>query len=181
MRSINVQTLSGLAAGALLLACERSSAPVTDSLQPQVAAASYRSGLRRDLMRVRAATSACHDIAVAQKAGYPTTKPACLSSTTGGMGLHYVDRRLLDDQLEVQKPEILLYAPTPDGKEKLVAVEYIIPLSRWQSDRPPEIFGQSLKRSQALKFWYLHVWAWEQNSQGLFADYIPAVKCPRSM
>jgi len=144
---------------------------------PQVNADSYDAHVRRDLSRLRAATAPYHDIGAAHAAGFPTNKPNCLSSPTGGMGLHYVDRRLLDDQLDVLKPEILLYAPVSEGKHKLVAVEYIIPLSRWQSDRPPEIFGQSLKRSEELKLWYLHVWAWEQNSQGLFADWNPSVKC----
>jgi hypothetical protein len=165
------------AAPVLVLACTRAPDQLNDSLLPQVEASRYDQNVRRDLARVRAATTAFHDIAVAHAAGFPTAPPACLSATTGGMGQHYVDRRLLDNQLDVEKPEILLYAPTSAGKLKLVAVEYIVPLSTWQDTQPPRIFGQSLKRSEELKLWYLHVWAWEQNSAGLFADWNPAVKC----
>ena len=43
----------------------------------------------------------------------------------GGMGHHYVNRARVDDRLDVEHPEILLYSPTGDGK-KLVAVAYII-------------------------------------------------------
>ena len=166
----------------LLCGCTR--APVqTKALNDSILASlapdgvAYADNIWRDLERVRAATTDFQDIAAAQKAGYPTTTPACLKSATGGMGQHYVMRTLLDDQLDVEKPEILLYAPQPDGKLKLVAVEYIIPLSAWQQEQPPRIFGQSLKRSEELKLWYLHVWAWERNTQGLFADWNPAVKC----
>lgn len=93
------------------------------------------------------------------------------------MGHHYVNRTLFDDRLDVEHPEILLYAPTPDGKLKLVAVEYIIPLAQWKREQAPRIFGQPLKRSEELKLWYLHVWVWEPNSAGLFADWNPVVKC----
>jgi hypothetical protein len=37
--------------------------------------------------------------------------------------------------------------------------------------------GLELKRQDALKLWYLHMWAWTENSAGLFADFNPAVKC----
>jgi hypothetical protein len=37
--------------------------------------------------------------------------------------------------------------------------------------------GQSLKQSDPLKIWYLHMWAWRENSAGLFADWNPAVQC----
>jgi hypothetical protein len=141
-------------------------------------AAAYGRDVVLDVERVRAATSAFHDITAAHAAGYPTTVPACLQdSTEGGMGRHYVNRTHVDDKLEIERPEILLYAPRQDGTQKLVAVEYIIPLSRWQRDQPPRFFGQTLKRSAPLQLWYLHVWAWERNSAGLFADWNPAVKC----
>lgn len=93
------------------------------------------------------------------------------------MGLHYVNESLVDDALDVEHPEILVYAPTVGGKPKLVGVEYIVPLSQWESEEPPRIFDQPLKRSEELKIWYLHVWAWEENRNGLFADWNPAVTC----
>lgn len=138
----------------------------------------YDHSVQRDLARVRAATAAFRDIEAAHKAGYPTAVPGCLEHPTdGGMGLHYSKESLLDDELDVETPEILVYAPTANGKPKLVGVEYIIPIPSWTREEAPTIFGQKLKQSQRLNIWYLHVWSWEQNEQGLFADWNPAVKC----
>ena len=136
----------------------------------------------RDLELVRAATAPFRDLAAAQAAGYPTATPQCLSNATaGGMGHHYVKRDNVDGKLDLQQPEILLYAPAGEGKMKLVAVEYIIPYRILPPESAaPRILGQSLKQSEELKLWYLHVWAWEENPSGLFADWNPSVKCPAS-
>lgn len=136
------------------------------------------SNVTRGLERLRAATAPFRDIASAQAVGYPTATPPCLSSAIGGMGQHYVNRSHMDDKLDLEHPEILLYGPGPDGKQKLLGVEYIIPYRvRPPESQPPSILGQDLKRSAELRLWYLHVWAWEENSSGLFADWNPAVKC----
>jgi hypothetical protein len=135
--------------------------------------------VRQDLERVRTATAAYRDLAAAKAAGFPTADPPCLDSLpVGTMGHHYVDRRIVDDKVDVEHPEILLYAPQASGPPKLVAVEYIIPYRiRPREETPPRIFGQDMKRQEALKLWYLHVWAWEENPAGLFADWNPAVRC----
>ena len=142
--------------------------------------AGYDASVRRDVEALRAATSAYHDLAKAQAAGYPTTTPACIAdSTQGGMGRHYFDRKIYDDSVDVAHPEMLLYAPMPDGSLRFVAVEYVIPFRlRPAAATPPKLFGQSFKPHDEFKYWYLHVWAWDKNSAGLFADWNPAIKCP---
>ena len=154
----------------LLAGCAQAAAPGPASTDP---------GVARDLARVRAATKPFQDLAAAHAAGYPTATPPCLAdSSAGGMGHHYVNRLHVDDKLDVEHPEILLYEPDASGKPKLVAVEYIIPYRILPPEAPaPRFFGQNLRRSDALKLWYLHVWAWKENSAGLFADWNPAVKC----
>jgi hypothetical protein len=160
-----------LVSGALLLAVY--------SAAPAAAQTTMDPAVARDLALVRAATAPFKDLAAAQAAGYPTATPPCLSDPMqGGMGHHYVNRAKVDSLLDVEHPEILLYAPAGEGKSKLVAVEYIIPYRILPKEsKAPTIFGQSLKRSDGLSLWYLHVWAWEENSAGLFADWNPAVKC----
>jgi hypothetical protein len=37
--------------------------------------------------------------------------------------------------------------------------------------------GQKLKHEDNLNIWYLHVWAWTKNDDGLFADFNPVVQC----
>lgn len=136
------------------------------------------SGVTADLERLRAATAAYRELAAAQADGYPTATPPCLSSAVGAMGHHYVNRAYVDGTLDLEHPEILLYAADPNGKQKLLGVEYIVPYRILPPESaPPRIFGQNLKRSDELKLWYLHVWAWEKNASGLFADWNPAVKC----
>lgn len=134
--------------------------------------------LERDLDRIREVTRAFHDITAAHAAGYPSEVPGCIENPpAGGMGHHYAHPELLDDHLEVERPEILVYAPTKDGDLKLAGVEYIVPYSAWHRDEAPQILGQDLKRSDQLQLWYLHVWVWEENSKGVFADWNPAVRC----
>jgi hypothetical protein len=148
----------------------RTQAQPSAKLSPDVA---------RDLEIVRTATAPYRDIAAAQAAGWPTSTPPCLKNDMlGGMGHHYVNRAHVDDKLVLDRPEILLYAKDENGKQKLVAVEYIIPYRiRPRDAEPPVIFGEALRRSDELSLWYLHVWAWEENKNGLFADWNPSVKC----
>lgn len=150
------------------------------SHNPAPAAATADPGVARDLAIVRAATKAFSDTAVAHAAGYPTTNtPPCLAdSTMGGMGQHFVNRALVDDKVELEHPEILLYSQQPGGKVKLVAVEYIIPYRLVPRDSTaPRIFGRAMLQNDPLKLWNLHVWAYEENPSGLFAEWNPAVKC----
>lgn len=139
----------------------------------------FDANVRRDLATLRSATRKYHDLAAAETAGYPTRMPQCIAdSTMGGMGHHLIDRSLFDEKLEIEHPEMLIYAPVADGKVELVAVEYVVPYRVLPStEKAPRLFGQELKRYDALQYWALHVWAWRRNTAGLFADWNPAVKC----
>lgn len=144
-----------------------------------VAQPSQDEGYEREVERIRAVTEAYHDIEVAEDAGYPSTE-YCMESTAGGMGHHFMNEDLLDRRLEVEKPEILVYAPTGDGGLELAGVEYVVPYSVWGPDEaPPRIFDQDLKRADGLEIWYLHVWVWKENASGLFADWNPVISCSR--
>lgn len=164
-------TITTLCAATWIAACAG-----TPARQPQTEM--LDSSVTRDLERVRAATAAYRDLAAAQAVGYPTATPPCLASAAGGMGHHYINRSTVDAKLDLEHPEILLYAPGADGKPKLLGVEYIIPYRVLPPEsQPPRILGQDLKRSDEMKLWYLHVWLWEPNASGLFANWNPAVKC----
>jgi hypothetical protein len=166
----------------LLAACTRAAAP---SVAPAATANSlteitngFDARVQRDVAALRVATNAFHDPAAAQAAGYPIAPKCVDDSTMGGMGHHYFDRKIYDDTLDIAHPEMIIYAPAPGGKMKLVAVEYVVPFRlRPSTSTPPRLFGQELKRHEEFKYWYLHVWAWEKNPAGLFADWNPLVKC----
>jgi len=140
----------------------------------------FDANVRRDIETLRAATNKYHDLTAAEADGYPSKLPMCVAdSTMGGMGHHYIDRKLFDEKLEIEHPEMLIYAPAPGGKVELVAVEYVVPYRVLPStEKAPRLFGQELKRYDEFKYWSLHVWAWRRNAAGLFADWNPAVKCP---
>ena len=93
------------------------------------------------------------------------------------MGYHLIHPALMDAEIELKQPEILVYARAGDGEFELTGVEYAVPLDRWTAAEPPTVMGQSLKRAPSLGIWYLHVWVWRANPKGLFADWNPNVQC----
>jgi hypothetical protein len=159
-----------LAAGALL-SCSGGGASVPDD---------GVSALDRDTAAIRSATQDFRSLDAAVAAGYPREVRRCLSHPEeGGMGYHHVNRALLDDTLELARPEILLYSRTPEGEYRFNGVEYIVPYSARPPDaEPPTIMDHELKRSAPLELWYLHAWVWTENPNGLFADWNPQVECP---
>jgi hypothetical protein len=136
--------------------------------------------VREALERVRAATENFKVLDSAVAAGYNRDVPRCLADPEqGGMGFHHVNRALLDNEVEVERPEILLFERLDDGRYVLNGVEYIIPYTRWPSDStPPTMLGRELLPADNLRLWYLHMWIWRENPSGLFADWNPKVKCP---
>ena len=111
-------------------------------------------------------------------AGYERHVSQCVQNPPqGGMGYHHAKAALRDASLEVDKPEILTYVRTLDGQYKLTGVEYVVPIAAWSRTEPPAIMGQNLKRAESLGIWYLHVWIWEPNPSGLFADWNPRITC----
>lgn len=132
------------------------------------------------IARLQSATRAFLSLDSAVAAGYAATVRDCLvHEHHGAMGYHHVNRSYVDAKAEVERPEILLYERAADGKARLNGVEYIVPYSAWSRDSaPPVLMGQKLRREDNLNIWYLHVWAWNENPDGVFADYHPQVTCP---
>lgn len=132
-----------------------------------------------NLAAVRAATAQFHRSEVAEAAGYFDTAECVEHPVLGGMGYHFVNFGLLDLELNPTQPEILVYAPSPSGKLKLVAVEYAVPIEPWDAvyDYPPSVLGQELHAAPHLGLYILHAWVWQHNPAGMFADWNPNVSC----
>lgn len=130
--------------------------------------------------QLRAATRAFQNLDSAVAAGYPRNVADCLvHEHHGAMGYHHVNSRYVDAKAEVERPEILLYERLADGQYRLNGVEFIVPYRFVPRDSAaPTILGQTMKREDNLKFWYVHAWAWTPNPDGAFADFHPAVSCP---
>jgi hypothetical protein len=104
------------------------------------------------------------------------------------MGVHYVQpARIAAGVLQADQPEALIYEPLSNGAFRLVGVEFIILASVWESQHPaggtPALDGDLLNYVAAPNryglpaFYELHVWAWENNPQGSFADWNTRVSC----
>jgi hypothetical protein len=146
-----------------------------------------------------------HDLENAQAAGYglfkapPLTAPdGCISSVPdGGMGYHYTrGNNFADDSVSLLDPEFLVYAPKTaprkdgEARTRLAAFDYFIPYStKWPGPDDP-----SFKRAPTLQDfstmsdlpaiafapsrfggWMFHIWLWEHNPSGMFANWNPAV------
>lgn len=133
------------------------------------------------LASARQGTAAFHDVGRAEAAGYVSTLNllGCFENPgVGGMGLHYLDPTLLDGSVDARTPEALVYEMTDNGL-RLAGVEYIIPLTAWTGEDPPELFGQHFHVNEVLGLWVLHAWIWRPNPTGMFQDWNPAVgPCP---
>jgi hypothetical protein len=141
-----------------------------------------------DLRRAREATRAFRDVEAARAAGYAATGECVEDPKYGGMGIHYANEELVaDGELDVTKPEILVYQPTRRGKLRLGAVEY------FQADDDqdlatdldrPSLFGlpfdgPMLGHEDGMPIHYdLHVWLYKHNPAGQFAMWNPRVSCP---
>lgn len=139
----------------------------------------------------RRATAAFHDIHAAVAAGYGPAPFADVQGITciaqpgqGAMGIHFVNGGLLDSTVDALRPEALIYEPMPGGTLRLVGAEYIVFQSAWAGASPPRLFDRAFhlvpagNRYGLPPFYALHVWMWQPNRSGLFADWNPAVRCP---
>jgi hypothetical protein len=134
------------------------------------------------LAQVRRATAAFHDVAAAEAEGYEEFLPCFENPGVGGMGQHYVDLAATFDDggaVEATHPEALVYEVRPDGRLKLVAVEYIVPADFVDPANPPELFGEHFHENTSLGVWVLHAWIWQANPTGVFEDWNPRIGgCP---
>lgn len=122
----------------------------------------------KDLAAVRRATAAYHNVERAVADGYQPT-----SHCVPHMGFHYVRSIAASGaDLDPTVPNILVYAPQPNGRLRLVAVEY----ASWS---PASLFDQALDPpgQNGPPFHTLHAWIWQANPDGTFAAHNPNITC----
>lgn len=131
--------------------------------------------------KVREMNARFVDVAVATAEGYAPIP--CVSGTDGGaMGIHYVNGKLIEDgEIDITRPEAVMYEPRADGSMELVAVEYITTKGPANLDGHLFAFTNAPNRYGLPPFYELHVWAWRDNPTGAFADMNPMVSCDAAM
>lgn len=137
-------------------------------------------------LEVQATTSAFRDLDTAVAAGFVAVSP-CVAEAEGGMGFHYLLESRLDDVIDEDAPELLLFAEADDGSMELVGVEYMILAPTWDAahTEAPSLLGNTFADHRAeetrhgLPFphYDLHFWAWKDNPSGQWAPYNPSVVC----
>jgi len=134
---------------------------------------------------VRQATTSFKERDAAKKAGYGLLQGCVSSPQEGAMGVHFANGDLVGDgEVDAAQPEALLYE-AKDGKMQLVGIEYVVIADAWHANHeaPPVLMGQlfnyvgSPNRYGIPAFYELHVWAWQSNPNGMFADWNPRVSC----
>jgi hypothetical protein len=137
------------------------------------------------IAEVRAAVARYHRPSRAEAAGWglvPGLDHCFTNPGVGAMGYHYIDTdQLGDPTLDPLRPEALVFVPGPTGRLRLGAVEYIVPTDLWPHEAPPRVLGRDLHVLEpvpGVEVWALHVWLFEPNPDGMFADWNPRVSCP---
>ena len=135
---------------------------------------------------VRASTAQYRDPAAATDAGWLSAQSCVSGPQEGAMGVHFVKGPLVfDGELDATTPEAIIYEPLRNGRMRLVGVEFIVPADLWHANHaaPPVLHGQHFhlvgapNRYGLPAFYELHVWAWQHNPSGTFADWNPTVAC----
>lgn len=100
----------------------------------------------------------------------------------GAMGVHFVNVTIQGPP-DPMKPNVLVYEPV-DGKLKLVAAEWLVPLSA--AKERPSILGQPFQGPMegheplipaGFHHYDLHAWLFKDNPLGMFSPTNPDVSC----
>ena len=137
---------------------------------------SYQNGeilgkLQTELAQVRSATERYHNIANALDDEYLD-----IELYAANQGWHYLKGSLVDATFDLEKPELLIYAPSPNGGLRLVAVEYAVPVAL-SPDAPEGFTGEEDEWhiNEEFGLWVLHTWVWYYNPDGMFYPTNPRV------
>jgi hypothetical protein len=129
--------------------------------------------LSKELATARRATAVYHNLDSATAAGYGN-----IDYYVPGMGDHYVNWDLVDENFEIDKPEALvLNSMGNNGQQKLVAVEYLV-ATPGPPALPPDGFTGEMDEwdwNADASAWTLHAWVWLHNKDGMFAELNPAL------
>ena len=139
--------------------------------------------------KVRSATARFRDVNVAMAEGWAAATPCVSGPDAGAMGVHFNQpARKADGSVSPDAPQFLIYEPMSDGAMRLVGVEFLVTVSDWENKNgagPAVLDGNLMNlvpfpnRYGLPAFYEMHVWAWEDNPKGSFADWNTHVTCEK--
>lgn len=139
-----------------------------------------------ELAVVRQATRHLRQVETAIASGYVQFHGCVHEPLAGSMGIHFVNGKLAADTvIDERHPEALMYDARDGAHLRLLGAEYLVFQAEWDAEHaaPPALFGQTFSvvpannRYGVPAFYELHVWAWQSNPAGNFADWNPTVLC----
>jgi hypothetical protein len=140
---------------------------------------------------VRHATARFRDVNVALAEGWVPATPCVSGPDAGAMGVHFAQpARQADGTVPPDAPQFLIYEPMADGSMRLVGVEFFVLVTDWENKNgagPAVLDGNLMNlipfpnRFGLPAFYEMHVWAWEDNPKGTFADWNTRVNCDREV
>lgn len=174
-------------AGLLTTAAAQRPAPDSVPAAPSLAAASTHEHVNapvtpqmlHELTALQVLFEKYRNLETAAANGYENV--GCVSDPVlGGMGDHYSpnadeDLGRGDGTYTLERPQYLVYAPLKNGQRRLAALDYTVPYEKWQSDTPPEFFGIPFTRNDGFGVWMFHIWVFQHNPAGMFANFNPKV------
>jgi len=124
-----------------------------------------------ELQQAKIATAKYNDFNNAIKDGYVD-----INVIVPEMGYHFLRMENLNSTIEFDKPEILVYNKEENGRMKLLALEYAVPIAL-SPDGPPAGFTGTGDVWAVYKntLWTLHAWVWEFNPAGVFNPTNPNI------
>ncbi len=185
-RPVTTATLAAALLG--IAACSSGPADsVTEPVEAPNPVATHRHGgtqpaeVHAWLGALRGAIAPFHRIERANDALWPDQITGCMvdeEGGRGGMGFHYGDMdRIMDGVIEELAPELLVYEPQKNGRMRLVAVEYAVPITPANTSIPPVLHGVPFHRNDVFGLWVLHAWIFEHNPAGILEDWNPRITC----
>jgi len=136
------------------------------------------------LRQLRAMLAAYEDVDAALAAGFERFGD-CMEGPQGGQGIHFTHGgRIGDPGLDPWLPEVLMYEQRSDGSLRLIGAEYLVFQADWHATgerAAPALLGREFSLNTTLldaPFYALHVWVWQHNPLGIFANWNPLVACP---
>lgn len=162
------------------------SADAQVSASPVVEAPAIEPTLEQ-LEALRAVLATYEDVELALEAGFERFGD-CMRGPQGAQGIHFTHgERIGETSLDVLQPEVLMYEPRADGSLRLIGAEYLVFQQAWHDarhDAPPVLLGREFTLNTTLldePFYALHVWVWQHNPLGLFANWNPLVRCDQAL
>lgn len=171
------------AAVAAALAAQPAASATPDHGDP--AAQHSRAGAGHSLAELKQSLRKYQDVSVAEAEGFVPASE-CTESPEGGMGVHYLHPARAAAPVDATAPAILLYQPTADGGLRLMGAEWFqadADQDLTTDDDRPALWGQPFSgpmpgHDPMMPVHYdLHVWLYDSNPAGVFADWNPSVSC----